>query len=112
MAGSLVQAKISFVTVSAASATAGKQSAPNLVPATKTSPCVPQACRIQPEKIGVAMNISRKKRILVISAYLLPAMCGLVRFATPVGPQSAVSLPAGGSDSVACTRVHGAAALT
>jgi osmotically-inducible protein OsmY len=58
------------------------------------------------------MNISCKKRILIICAYLGPAVCGLSGFATPVSAQNAVSRPASQSDSVAVSALPGAAVLS
>ena len=58
------------------------------------------------------MNISCKKRILIICAYLGPAVCGLGGFATPVSAQNAVSPPASQSDSVAVSALPGAAVLS
>ena len=58
------------------------------------------------------MNISCKKRILIICAYLGPAVCGLGGFATPVSAQNAVSPPASQSDSVAVSALPSAAVLS
>ena len=58
------------------------------------------------------MNVSSKKRVLIISAYLGPVICGLAGFATPVGAQDAFSPPASGSDAVAVSAMPEAAALT
>jgi osmotically-inducible protein OsmY len=58
------------------------------------------------------MNISCKKRILIICAYLGPAVCGLGGFATPVSAQNVVSPPASQSDSVAVSALRGAAVLS
>ena len=58
------------------------------------------------------MNISCKKRILIICACLGPAVCGLDGFATPVSAQNAVSTPASQSDSVAVSALPGAALLS
>jgi osmotically-inducible protein OsmY len=58
------------------------------------------------------MNISCKKRILIICVYLGPAVCGLSGFATPVSAQNAVSPPASQSDSVAVSALQGAAVLS
>jgi osmotically-inducible protein OsmY len=58
------------------------------------------------------MNISCTKRILIICAYLGPAVCGLGGFATPVSAQNAVSPPASQSDSVAVSTLPGAAVLS
>jgi len=55
------------------------------------------------------MNTSRKKRILIISAYLGPALYGLAGFA---GAQNAVSPPVSGSVSVAVSATPDAAALS
>jgi hypothetical protein len=57
------------------------------------------------------MNISRKKRILILCAYLGPAVCGLAGFATPAGAQNAVLPPASRSDSVAVAATPGAVVL-
>jgi osmotically-inducible protein OsmY len=57
------------------------------------------------------MNISGKKRILIICAHLGTAVCGLGGFATPAGAQTAVSLPASGSDSVAVSATPGSIVL-
>lgn len=58
------------------------------------------------------MNISCKKRILIICAYLGPAVCGLGGFTTPVSAQNAVSPRASQSDSVAVSALPGAAVLS
>jgi BON domain-containing protein len=64
------------------------------------------------------MNIPRKKRILILCAYLGPAVCGLAGFATPVGAQTpvvaqnAVLPPASRSDSVAVSATPDAAVLS
>src|ERR1700686_938323 len=58
------------------------------------------------------MNISCKKRVLIICAYLGVADCGLGGFATPVNAQNAVSPPANQSDSVAVSALPGAAVLS
>jgi osmotically-inducible protein OsmY len=58
------------------------------------------------------MNISCKKRILIVCAYLGPAVCGLSGFAAPVSAQNAVSPPASQSDSVAVSALPGAAVLS
>jgi osmotically-inducible protein OsmY len=58
------------------------------------------------------MNISCTKRILIICAYLGPAVCGLGALATPVSAQNAVSPPASQSDSVAVSTLPGAAVLS
>jgi hypothetical protein len=57
------------------------------------------------------MNIPRKKRILILCAYLGPAVCGLTGFATPAGAQNAVLPPASRSDSVAVAATPGAVVL-
>lgn len=57
------------------------------------------------------MSISSKKRILIICAYLGPAVCGLGGFAAPVVAQTAVPLPASGSDSVAISAPPDSAVL-
>jgi osmotically-inducible protein OsmY len=54
------------------------------------------------------MNISYKKRILIICAYLGLAGGALGGFATPVGAQSAVSPPASQPDSVGLQSMPGA----
>ena len=58
------------------------------------------------------MNISCTKRILIICAYLGPAVCGLGGFATPVSAQNAVSPPESRSDSVAVSAMPGVDVLT
>jgi hypothetical protein len=58
------------------------------------------------------MNIPRKKRILILCAYLGPAVCGLTGFAAPAGAQNAVLTPASRSDSVAVAATPGAVVLT
>jgi osmotically-inducible protein OsmY len=58
------------------------------------------------------MNISCKKRILIVCAYLGPAVCGLSGFAARVSAQNAVSPPASQSDSVAVSALPGAAVLS
>jgi len=45
------------------------------------------------------MNISSKKRILILCAHLAPAVSGLVGFAAPVGAQTAAAPAVGQSDS-------------
>jgi osmotically-inducible protein OsmY len=55
------------------------------------------------------MNTSRRKRILIISAYLGPALYGLAGFA---GAQNAVSPPVSESDSVIASATPDAAALS
>ena len=57
------------------------------------------------------MNISRKKVFLSVWVYLAPAIGGVGAFATPVSAQTAVSLSASGSNSVAAAMMPGAAAL-
>jgi len=57
------------------------------------------------------MNISCRKRILIMCAYLGSAACGLGGFAAPVGAQNAVSPPASQSESVGVAAVAGAAVL-
>ena len=57
------------------------------------------------------MNISCKKPMLIICAYLGLAVCGLGGFSTPVRAQNAVSGPASQSDSVALPAMPGAAVL-
>ena len=58
------------------------------------------------------MNSSRERRILIICAYLGPAVCGLGGFATPVSAQNVVSPQASQSDSVAVSAPPGAAVLS
>ena len=58
------------------------------------------------------MNISCKKRILIVCAYLGSALCGLGEFTTPVSAQNAVSPPASQSDSVAVATLPGAVVLS
>ena len=58
------------------------------------------------------MNISCKKRILIVCAYLGSAVCGLGGFTTPVSAQNAFSPPASQSDSVAVATLPGAAVLS
>jgi len=57
------------------------------------------------------MNIPRKKRILILCAYLGPAVCGLAGFSTPAGAQNAVLPTASRSDSVAVAATPGAVVL-
>jgi osmotically-inducible protein OsmY len=47
------------------------------------------------------MNVSSKRRILIICAYLGVAVSGLAGFAAPAGAQTAVSSPPGASALVA-----------
>jgi osmotically-inducible protein OsmY len=56
------------------------------------------------------MNISFKKRILIVCAYLGPAAYGLGGFASPVSAQNAVSPPA--SHSVAVSALPVAAVMS
>ena len=56
------------------------------------------------------MNISRKKVILSVWVSLAPAI-GVGAFATPVGAQTSVSLPASSSNSVAAAVMLGTPAL-
>jgi len=58
------------------------------------------------------MNISAKKRILIVCAHLGPAVCGLGGFPTAAGAQTAVSLPASGAISVAVSAMPSPAVLT
>jgi osmotically-inducible protein OsmY len=58
------------------------------------------------------MNISGHKRILIVCAYLGPAVCGLGGFATPVSAQNAVSPPASQAEAVAVSARQGAAVLS
>jgi hypothetical protein len=55
------------------------------------------------------MNIARKKRILIISAYLGPALYGLSGFA---GAQNAVAPPVSGSDLVVASTTPDAVVLS
>lgn len=57
------------------------------------------------------MNIAGKKMILSVWVSVVPAICGLGAFATPVRAQTAVSLPASTSNSVAAAGTPGAPAL-
>jgi hypothetical protein len=63
-------------------------------------------------KMVAAMNISSKKRILLMCAYLGSTGYGLAGFATPVDAQNAVSPPESRSDSVAFSAMPGAEMLT
>ena len=56
------------------------------------------------------MNISRKKVILSVWVSLAPAI-GVGAFATPVGAQTSVSLPASSSNSVAAAVMLGTPAV-
>jgi osmotically-inducible protein OsmY len=56
------------------------------------------------------MKISSKNVILSVCVYLAPAICGLGGFATPVGAQTAVSVSASRSNSVAAPGMPGAPA--
>jgi hypothetical protein len=58
------------------------------------------------------MNVSCKKRSLIICAYLAPVVCGLGGFAVPAGAQNAVSPTASQSYSAALPATPGAAVLT
>jgi osmotically-inducible protein OsmY len=58
------------------------------------------------------MNFPRKNRILILCTYLGPAICGLVGFATPVGAQTSVMLPASASDTAAIPEIPGGAAVS
>jgi BON domain len=55
------------------------------------------------------MNISCKKRIVVMCAYLGPVACGLGGFATPVGAQYAAAPPPSRLDSIAASETQSAA---
>jgi hypothetical protein len=57
------------------------------------------------------VDISCKKRVLIICAYLVPVVCGLGGFAIPAGAQDAVSPPASQSYSAAVAATSGAAVL-
>lgn len=58
------------------------------------------------------MNISFKKRILIICTSLGPAVYGLGGFASPVSAQNAVSPPASQSDAVAVSALPVAAVMS
>ena len=58
------------------------------------------------------MNISCKKRSLIVCAYLAPVVCGFAGFAAPAGAQNAVSPTASQSYSAALPATSGAAVLT
>jgi osmotically-inducible protein OsmY len=58
------------------------------------------------------VNISCKKRIWIICAYLGLAVCGSGGFVTAVSAQNAVAPPARQSDSVAGSALRGAAVLS
>jgi osmotically-inducible protein OsmY len=62
------------------------------------------------------MNISSKKRILILCAHLAPVVSGLAGFATPVGAQNAaapaVSQSVSQSDSSAASATQGAYSVT
>jgi osmotically-inducible protein OsmY len=58
------------------------------------------------------MNISFKKRILIICASLGPAVYGLGGFASPVSAQNAISPPASQSDSVAVSALPVASVMS
>jgi hypothetical protein len=55
------------------------------------------------------MNSPRKNRILILCAYLGPAVYGLAGFATPVGAQNPVTPPASRADTAAVAAIPGAA---
>jgi osmotically-inducible protein OsmY len=57
------------------------------------------------------MDISCKKRVLILCAYLGPVVCGLAGFAGPAGAQNAVAPSASQSYSVAVAATPGAAVL-
>ena len=58
------------------------------------------------------MNISTKKRVLVICAYLVPVVYGLSGFATPAGAQNATTSAASQSDYIAASATQGTNAMT
>ena len=58
------------------------------------------------------MNVSCKKRSLIVCVYLVPVVCGLGGFAVPAGAQNAVSSTASQSYSTALPATPGAAVLT
>jgi osmotically-inducible protein OsmY len=58
------------------------------------------------------MNISTKKRIWVICAYLVPVVYGLSGFATPAGAQNATTPAASQSDYIAASATQGANSMT
>jgi osmotically-inducible protein OsmY len=58
------------------------------------------------------MNISSKKRILVICAHLGTVTYGLAAFATPVGAQNAAAPVVSQSDSIAASAAQGADSMT
>jgi osmotically-inducible protein OsmY len=58
------------------------------------------------------MNISSKKRILVLCAHLAPVVSGLAGFATPVGAQNAAAPAVSQSDSSAASATQGAYSVT
>jgi hypothetical protein len=71
---------------------------------------MPRPCQTQ-NTWERTVDISRKKRILIICAGLGPVLCGLGGFATPAGAQNAVSPPASQSYSVAVPATPGEAVL-
>src|ERR1700730_1599531 len=71
---------------------------------------MPGPCQIQ-NTSERTVDISRKKRILIICAGLGPVLCGLGGFATTAGAQNAVSPSASQSYSVAAPATPGAAVL-
>jgi|SRR5882672_3703383 len=58
------------------------------------------------------MNITSKKRSLVICAYLGPLVCGVAGFATPAGAQNAAAPVVSQSASVAASATQGADSVT
>ena len=56
------------------------------------------------------MNVSSKRRALIICAYLGAAVSGLGGFAAPAGAQTAVSPPASASAAIAVSAILGTAA--
>jgi BON domain len=58
------------------------------------------------------MNISCRKRSLILCAYLAPVVCGLSGFAVPAAAQNAVMPTASQSYSAALPATSGAAVLT
>jgi osmotically-inducible protein OsmY len=56
------------------------------------------------------MNVSSKRRTLIVCVYLGAAVSGLGGFAAPAGAQTAVSPPASASASVAVSAIPGTAA--
>src|ERR1700730_1411154 len=58
------------------------------------------------------MNISIKKRILVICAYLVPVVYGLSVFATPADAQNAITPVVSQSDYSAASATQGTNSMT